>query len=80
MITFIICSLDPVKASAVEQNVRKTIGVPCEFIIEDNREKIGGVKASALYITIVQEKPVMSISASYMRMWYSMEMTGDSLL
>lgn len=42
MITFIICSLDPVKASAVEQNVRKTIGVPCEFIIEDNREKIGG--------------------------------------
>lgn len=39
MITFIICSLEPAKASAVEKNVRETVGVPCEFVIEDNRIK-----------------------------------------
>ncbi|MCM1078854.1 MAG: glycosyltransferase family protein [Bacteroidales bacterium] len=43
MITFIICSIHPDKAAAVEKNVRETIGLPCEFIIEDNRETGNGI-------------------------------------
>lgn len=35
--------MNPSKASAVEKNVRETIGVPCEFIIEDNREAGRGI-------------------------------------
>lgn len=76
MITFIICSLEPAKASAVEKNVRETVGVPCEFVIEDNRIK---KMVYALYITIAPGKHVVNISVSCMRMSCSMETVGDSL-
>ena len=38
MISIIVCSINPAKAEAFRTNVLETIGLPCEFIIYDNRE------------------------------------------
>lgn len=45
MISFIICSINPNKAKSVEENVRATIGIDCEFIIVDNRQDCRGICA-----------------------------------
>lgn len=38
MISIIVCSINPARAEAFRTNVLETIGLPCEFIIYDNRE------------------------------------------
>lgn len=37
MITFIVCSIDPVRLQRLEENIKATVGVPYEFIGFDNR-------------------------------------------
>lgn len=43
MISIIICSKDPVLLEAVSSNIKKTIGVPYEIIIIDNRDRKYGI-------------------------------------
>lgn len=38
MISIIVCSISPARLERFRENVLATIGVPCEFIIHDNRE------------------------------------------
>lgn len=43
MISIIVCSINPARAEAFRTNVLETIGLPCEFIIYDNREAGGSI-------------------------------------
>ena len=37
MISIIVCSISPARLAQFRENVLATIGVPCEFVVHDNR-------------------------------------------
>lgn len=37
MISIIVCSISPARLERFRENVLATIGVPCEFVVHDNR-------------------------------------------
>ena len=60
MFTIIVCSIHPADAERLRANIEKTIGVPFEFLVYDNRETGKGICHNfRFYFPAISEPPVL---------------------
>ncbi len=78
MISIVVCSIHPEKLKNFQENVLETIGVPCEFIVHDNRETAYSI--THVYNFCAEKAKYEYICFSHEDVSFCTKNWGDSLI